>query len=70
MPGAPLLNSMLEVFVSRKIWKVHVFPIGAGQVTDIGLNIEAIALQPGFEHLAVLSTLLTTKVVVTSVSLR
>jgi len=59
----------MEVFVSREIWKVHVFPAAAGQVTGIGANIEALARQPVVPHWAVAGFLLTTKVVLTRVSL-
>jgi hypothetical protein len=58
-----------EVFASREIWKVHVCPVAAGQVTEIGANIAVFARQPVILHLAVAFCLLTTKVVVTSVSL-
>jgi hypothetical protein len=42
-----------------EMWKVQVCPMTAGQMTGIFANIDAVARQPGFPHLAVLLSLLT-----------
>jgi len=67
-PGPPLF-SLCEAFASSEIYKVQVLPIAAGHVTWIGPNIDAVAIQPGLEHCAVLLALLTTNVLVASDSL-
>src|SRR5208282_460211 len=59
----------MVVFASREIWKVHVCPVGAGHVIEIGPNQDALAEQPTVPHLAVALCLLTTKVVLARVSL-
>jgi hypothetical protein len=63
--ASPPHLKLMDVFTSNEMWNKHPDPAGAGQVTSIGGNMDVFAWQPVLPHMAVASSLLTTKVVAT-----
>jgi len=68
-PWHRLQKSPNEAFASRKMWKVQVFPVAAGQVTLIGANMAVFARQPVVLHIAFASFVSAIRVVDARVSL-